>query len=804
MTPSPRPTVAARTPSSETGGYRTPPREISDVVLAPPTPALSISADGETMMFFTHGGLPPLEDVTRPMLRLAGMRIDPEANARFTPMFWDRVWLRPLRGGDDVAVPLPEGARIIGASWAPDSSRFAVMIVTEDGSELWVGSTAHPDDAQRVTTGLHLITCGVSWTQDGSQILCCLVPPDRGEAPVPKRTPASPNVQETSEQSTPLATYQDLLSSEADAQLWEFYATSDLALITLEGGEVQLLGRGIFSSASLSPDGQWLKTERAVRPYSYQMPYLMFPHRLDMARVADPEEVVFTWDLPAEEGVPLHGVVDWPRGMRWAANEPASLYWIEALDGGDPKAKAEHRDRWMRSKAPFVAQPGAEVECEEVLRLEHRASGLSFFEEPGRALVTEYDRDRRWVRAGVYDFDRAVEPRIIDDRSVSDVYAALGSTLMKTGPFGRMVIREDGACIVRSGAGATADGDRPRLVRQNLETLEVEELWRCDDEAYEYVAALLECGAIVTRHESPTSPPNYFIHEPSGERLPLTEFPDPQPSLRGITKERLTYQRSDGVNLSGMLYLPAGYEPGTQLPLVVWGYPREYTDDGTAGQVQGTTKQFTRLGGASHLLLVTQGYAVLDDATMPIIGDPETMNDTFVEQLVASAKAAIDACVERGVADRDRVGVAGHSYGAFMTASLLAHSRLFRAGIARSGAYNRTLTPFGFQAERRTLWQAPEAYLALSPLLHADKIEAPLLLIHGEEDNNTGTFPLQSRRLYQALEGHGRKARLVMLPGESHGYVGKESVLHVHYEMLTWFDRYVKEASRSETSTPVD
>ena len=798
MSSTSRPTEAAQASHSTTSGYLTPPDEITEVVLATPTPQMSISPDGDTLMFFQHGGLPPLEDVMRPMLRLAGMRIDPEANARFTPMFWTSMWLRPLQGGEDVAVPLPEGARIISASWAPDGSRFGVMFVTEEGTELWVGPTDQPDQARLVTTGLHLIMGGISWTPCGSKVLCHVVPADRGKAPSSPRTPDGPNVQETSEKSTPLPTYQDLLKSEEDAELWEYYAQSDLVLITLDSGERQPIGRGIHTLASLSPDGQWIMTGRAVRPYSFTMPYTGFPHRVEVAPIGQPDKPAFAWDLPSEEGIPLHGVEDWPRSMRWASNEPATLYWIEALDGGDPKVKVEHRDRWMRAKAPFPATPEGTPQEEEVLRLEHRAYGLSFFEAPGRALASEYDRDRRWIRSRIFDLDGDGEPRVLDDRSMADRYAALGSPMTRLGPFGRSVIREDGLCIYRNGAGASEGGDRPRLVKQNLETLEVEELWRCDEEAYEYVVDLLECGGIITRHESETLPPNYFICRAGGQRLPLTEFPDPQPSLRGITKERLTYERADGVGLSGTLYLPADYKPGTKLPLVIWGYPTEYVDGQVAGQIQGTTKQFTRLGGSSHILLVTQGYAVLDDAAMPIVGDPETMNDTFVEQLVASAKAAVDACVERGVADRERVGVAGHSYGAFMTASLLAHSDLFRAGIARSGAYNRTLTPFGFQRERRTLWESPEAYLALSPIMHADKIEAPLLLIHGEEDNNTGTYPLQSRRLYQALEGHGRKARLVMLPGESHGYVGKESVLHVHHEMLTWFDRHVKNASNGQ------
>jgi dipeptidyl aminopeptidase/acylaminoacyl peptidase len=274
----------------------------------------------------------------------------------------------------------------------------------------------------------------------------------------------------------------------------------------------------------------------------------------------------------------------------------------------------------------------------------------------------------------------------------------------------------------------------------------------------------------------------------------LTHYKDPAPQLRSIKKELVTYKRPDGVQLSFTLYLPPDYKPGERLPTIVWAYPLEFNDAGTAGQVVGSPNLFTTLNGNSILFMLTQGYAILDNATMPVVGDPETVNNTYIEQIVASAKAAIDKAVDMGVTDRNRVGVGGHSYGAFMTANLLAHSDLFRAGVARSGAYNRTLTPFGFQSERRTLWQAPEMYARVSPFMYADKIKTPLLLIHGEADNNPGTFPVQSERMYQAIKGNGGTVRLVLLPLESHGYVARESVEHVLYEMISWFDRWVKPA----------
>jgi dipeptidyl aminopeptidase/acylaminoacyl peptidase len=389
---------------------------------------------------------------------------------------------------------------------------------------------------------------------------------------------------------------------------------------------------------------------------------------------------------------------------------------------------------------------------------------------------------------------------VLDDRSQHDRYGNPGAILTCATARGRRIVRQEGPWIFRAGEGETHEGSQPFLDRQHVETLETERLWRSESDAYESFFALVEGegrhpSAFLSRHESPRDPPNLCLRDLRDDTFrAITNFPDPTPELRGIKKELVHYQREDGVALSGTLYLPADYRTETRLPVVLWAYPHDFVDADTAGQVRQTPNTFTRISGASHLFFLTQGYAVLDGASMPIIGDPATMNDTFIEQSVSAAQAAIAKLTEMGVCDPERVGVGGHSYGAFMTANLLAHSALFRAGIARSGSYNRTLTPFGFQAERRSLWEARESYLALSPFMQADKIRAPLLLIHGAEDNNPGTFPLQSERLFHAIKGNGGTARYVVLPHESHGYRARESVLHVLHEMFAWFERYVKQA----------
>jgi dipeptidyl aminopeptidase/acylaminoacyl peptidase len=493
---------------------------------------------------------------------------------------------------------------------------------------------------------------------------------------------------------------------------------------------------------------------------------------------------------------------------------PATLLYTQALDGGDPKNKAEFRDQLFAWDAPFAGEP------RELFKLKFRDAGTDFLETvDGRdwMLSSEYDRDRKWITTRIYDAANPAgsEPRVLTDRSINDRYNDPGSPLRTLNSKGRSVIRvqrtASGPALLMSGSGATPEGDRPFLDLMPLDSLKPQRLWRSEASGYESVVDVMADGAsFITSFESPSDYPNYFSRtlnlaaanaspeSAAGARAAITSFADPVPQVRDVKKELIKYTRSDGVELSGTLYLPPGYDKAKDgpLPLFLWAYPLEFTDKSTAGQVSSTPTTFTRMGGISHLCLVFAGYAVLDDATMPVIGDPETVNDTFVQQIVSSAQAAIDKCVELGVADRDRVAVGGHSYGAFMTANLLAHSELFRAGVARSGAYNRTLTPFGFQGERRTFWEAGDTYNKMSPFTYADKIKTPLLMIHGQIDNNPGTFPMQSERLFAAIKGLGGTAKLVMLPFESHGYSAMESALHVQAETVEWLDRYVKPAKQ--------
>ncbi|UCE60888.1 MAG: S9 family peptidase, partial [Phycisphaerales bacterium] len=450
----------------------------------------------------------------------------------------------------------------------------------------------------------------------------------------------------------------------------------------------------------------------------------------------------------------------------------------------------------------FIAPP------QEWLKTEHRFVGVRWGEKGREALITEWERERRWFRIWAHDVKApSTKQRLIFDQSVHDRYKHPGYPVTRLLPNGRTAYIEDGDAIYLSGYGASPEGARPFLDRFNLKTLKSERLFRCSRSELEWFVDWVDvkAGEFITRRQSPTQVPNYFIRrlaegteaEPgeaefASSSRALTHFADPAPQLRRITKRIVTYTREDDVPLSFDLYLPPDYKEGERLPTVFWAYPLEYSDPETAGQITGTDKDFMYIWGASPLFFLLEGYAVIDDPAMPVIGSPDTAYDTFIEQLVSSARAAIDEAVRLGVTDPDRVGIGGHSHGGLMTATLLAHTDLFRAGIARSGAYNHTMRPFGFQSERRTLWEVPEVYTRLSPVMHADKLNEPLLLIHGEEDQNPGTVPLQSKKLFECLRGTGGTARLVMLPCEGHGYLARESVEHVIYEMLDWFDKYVK------------
>jgi dipeptidyl aminopeptidase/acylaminoacyl peptidase len=777
--------AAARTQSPSTSGYQMPPKVIADIMDAEPLPGVVLSPDRSVMLLTHRRSMPTLAEVAAPFLGLAGSRVNPRTNGPRVMGGTTALTLKDVATGAERKLALPASGSFVGA-FSPDGKHLAVTHTTGNAIRLLVVEVATAAVRVVLDGGVHGLGGGCSWLDDSTGFLCRLIPDGRGAPPAEPMVPPGPNIQQNLGRTSPGRTYQDLLAGAHDEQLFDYYFTSQPAWVGLDGRKTPFGKPAVYQGMSLSTDGKWLVVTRVKRPYSYLVPSFQFPRDVELwDRTGTMVRALA--DVPMGDTIPLTGVFAGPRGFAWNPNEPATLYWTEALDKGDLANKVAHRDRVVVLKAPFAGAPA------EVFKTEWRFGGMTFTEK-GVALVTEADRASRMRRAWVFDAGFATPPRKAWELLQEDRYRDPGFPVLRPATAKAIQV---GDGIYLQGAGASAEGDRPFLDRFNLKTLKPERVWQSDTESYEAIVAILDDGAtrVITRRETKAMPPNYLTRDLAARTSrAITNFRDPYPQLSDVQKRLVTYTRKDGIQLSGTIYLPPSYRPGQRLPMFVWAYPQEFTSADAASQVVGSANRFPTVGGASHLLLLTQGYVIFDGPTMPIVGPGETANDNYVQQLVASAEAAIDYAVGQGFVDRDRVGVGGHSYGGFMTANLLAHSDLFRAGVARSGAYNRSLTPFGFQNESRTFWQVPDVYSRMSPFWFAHKVNEPILLIHGEKDDNSGTFPIQSERFYMALKGHGATARYVTLPHEAHGYAARESNMHVMAETVAWLDKYVKNA----------
>lgn len=782
--------------------WQQPKQEVLDVLHAPQLPWVWTAPSGQHLLLADPITYPDLEVYAAGWHELAGVRIAPGTGLRHADPGGLAPRILSVDGGDPVPLPLPDGAELHDVSWTADGERFALTVEQDDVVSLWVGDVEGGLDRVDGVRLAPMLGPTVRWMPDQKRLLVQVVPDGFGEEPPPPAIPAGPMVQQ-GDGDIARSTYEsrNLLVTAHDDELFSYYGTSQLLLVDPKKGRSTPLGEpAVFTTATPSPSGKYLLVERLVGPWSHAVPWWRFASEVEVWDKKG-KLVASVASLPLADEVPILGVPEGPRGVSWRSTSDHELFWVEALDGGDPVAEVDHRDRLMRLGAPFDAP------AEEVWKAQHRVwSWQGRWTADGTLMLTERERMKRWLTTWLLDVDSG-KARTWFDLNEDDQYNDPGDPMYEPLDNGRWVLKQEGRSVYFRGSGATDDGDRPFLDLRSLDTGRSQRLFRADAERYERIVSFAGEDRLIMRSESPTEVPNYYVatlgdevEAPEGEatraheRTPITRFEDPTPQLRQIDKRIVRYEREDGVPLSFQLYLPPGYEEGEPLPTVVYAYPLEYSDASTAGQVRGSTRHFDRFRGPSHLFFLLDGYAVLHRTAMPMVGDPETVYDTFVEQLVDDAEAAVAKAIEIGVADPERIGVIGHSHGGLMVANLLAHTDLFAAGIARSGSYNKTTQPFGYQSERRSLFEARDTYIQVSPTFFADQVNEPVLVIHGDADSNPGTLTFQSEVFFEGVRGSGGTARMVLLPYEDHGYQARQSVEHVLWEQLRWFDEHVKGA----------
>jgi dipeptidyl aminopeptidase/acylaminoacyl peptidase len=778
--------------------YQKPSKEILDLVDVPLAPAILMDDNKEFMVLRYRDAYKTIAELSKEEMRLGGLRIDPATNIGSRVRYYNQIKIQEIADSDGVARDvqgLPSNPLLANFSWSPDQKRMAFTHTTATGVEVWVLDIPSAT-VRRLTGPTANANMGdvINWFEDSQAILVKMISGERKPLiDVEKAVPDGPTISVADGKKAQNRTYQDLLQNKNDEHNFEQLALSEIHKVSLDGSSEPWLGNAMYAGLSFSPDGSYVMVNTIGKPFSYLVPYYRFPSQTTIY-TKEGELVETVLEVPLIEDLPkgFMATRTGRRSLRWRSDKPSTLVFVEALDGGDPENEAAYRDEVFQLEAPFNGEPVS------LLKTINRFSYIQWGDDQ-----TAVAHDRWWNTRNTKTYvfnpsDASVEPLLLFDRNYQDRYSDPGSFVTERNDYGSYVLSLKGKSAFLIGSGYSKEGQFPFLDQMDLESKETKRLYQSEytDRLESLSQYDVQKKRLLVRIESPTDYPNYFFRNLKKKKLEqITSFENPFKSLQDVHKEVITYQRDDGLELSGTLYLPVGYdrEKKEKAPMILWAYPREYKDKSSAGQTTANPNRFTYPYYGSAIYWVSKGYVVLDGAAFPIVGEgDEEPNDSFRKQLVANAKAAIDAVDKLGYIDREKVAVGGHSYGAFMVANLLSHSDLFAAGIARSGAYNRTLTPFGFQSEERNYWEAPEVYYTMSPFMHADKMKTPLLLIHGEADNNSGTYPLQSTRYFNALKGLGATVRLVMLPKESHGYSAKESILHMLWEQDQWLEKYVK------------
>ncbi len=779
--------------------YQKPPKEILELADFERAPSLMMDSKRTKMIFQYRNTYKTLADLSEQEIRLAGLRINPKTNIASTVTYLNNLKYKNFNDIEAKQIEgLPVNAKISNMSWSPDETKIAFTNTTQKGVELWYIDVAIGKAIKLTEDNLNAnMGNPYTWFKDNNSLLIRVLPKGKSALIDAKEAvPTGPTISISEKgEKAQNRTYQDLLQNITDEANFEALATSELYKVDLTGKTTLWKEKAIYSGETFSPDGNYILISTIKRPFSYIVPLGRFPSETN---IYDQNGKLITKfnERPLLEVIPkgFMSTYTGKRSISWRSDQPATLYWAEALDGGDQEKQVPYRDEIFQLAAPFTGQPTS------LVKTINRYAGIIWGNENVAVLYDNWWNTRNTKTYLFNPSDSTQEPIVISDRNYQDTYSDPGSFDTKRNQYGRNILNIDGDKAYLIGDGYTEKGQFPFVDEFDLKTKASKRLYQSNytDKKLEIVSINdAKRGEYLVRLQSPTEYPNYFVLNTKKRIAPIavTHFDNPFKSITNVYKEVVKYKRPDGVELTGTLYLPAGYDmqKKEKLPMVMWAYPTEYKDKSSAGQNTTNPNEFIYPYYGSPIYWVTRGYAILDDAAFPIVGEGKAEpNDTFIEQLVANAKAAIDAVDDLGYVDRNRVAVGGHSYGAFMTANLLTHSDLFAAGIARSGAYNRTLTPFGFQAEERNYWEAPEVYNSMSPFMHADKMKHPLLLIHGGDDNNPGTHTMQSERYFNALKGLGAPARLVILPKESHGYAAKESILHLLWEQDEWLEKYVK------------
>ena len=771
--------------------YKKPPEVISSMIEAEPQPTLNFNNNGDLALMLRRDGYKSIEDLAIEELRIGGTRIDPVRYTSSRMTYYNSFSLLDINTGENIQLNHPKNGKFSFFSWSPDESKVAYTNTTEDGVELWITDIKTKQSRKVSDKYLNdILVSPFQWYNSGSDLLVSL----RCNSDIPsiRTVPSGPIIQQTNNQIAPSRTYQDLIKNSNDEILFEHLSCIELHKISIDGKNSKFIEKGMIKDYDLSPNQDYLLIKKIKKPFSYLVPYYRFPYIVKTIDLNNKQEKTIA-DIPIDEVRPIGfdatrvGI----RSVSWRNDKESELYWVEANDNGDPKVKSDGRDIVYTLKSPFNDKK------EELLRTKLRYSNIRWSSGNYAILTERLWKNRNEVTSLVNVKDRSIE-KVLFDRQYDDIYSDPGDPIYKKNEYNRNIIDIRKNSIVMIGQGGSPEGYRPFLSVLDLKSVSSKILFRSQAPYYERPIKLSSDNEniLITSRESKSENPNYFLRDlQKNTNRQITFFENPYKKLEQLKQEVINYKRKDGIDLSAIVYTLDTYNPKNEgrLPVLIWAYPREYTSKKVASQVRNSPYRFTRINYGSPIFWALRGYAVMANTEMPIVGfDGDQPNDSFREQLVMNAEAAIDKIVDMGIGDRGRVGVGGHSYGAFMTANLLAHSDLFAAGIARSGAYNRTFTPFGFQREERTYWEAPDLYNYMSPFMHADKVNEPVLLIHGEEDNNSGTFPVQSIRFFNAIKGHGGTSKLVMLPRESHGYRAKESILHMLYEMDSWLEEYVK------------